>query len=108
VSNFVRTSEGDTPDQSPRGTDTDTKVSEQAQRVIDITAERDPNRFYEALTLTRAGDTILYHRGEFAGGMHKKNAMAAQEAGLVALVQRRIGPEKFEYMAQRTKKRWKK
>jgi hypothetical protein len=105
---IVRTSVGDTPDQSPLEADTETKFSKQEQRIIDIAVERDPKAFDESLATANTGDKIIYHRGEFAGGRHKTNAMVAQDAGLVALVQRRIGPKQFEYIAQRTKKRWKK
>lgn len=79
--------------------------------MVDISADRSPSAFDEALTMTRSGDWILYHAGLFAAGAHKASAAAAYEAGLVNLVQRRrnlFGYDRFEYIAQRTTKKWKK
>lgn len=85
--------------------------SEPEQRVFDLSNNRNPKAFDETLTLTRKGDLIIYHVGLFAGGIHSRAASLAHEAGLVTLVQRRrntTGHDRFEYIAQRTSKKWKK
>jgi hypothetical protein len=79
-------------------------------QVIDLSGKNDPEAFTLALADTYKGDKIIYHRGLFAGGRYKADAAAAQEAGLVALVQERIdksGDRRFVYIAQRTGKRFK-
>lgn len=85
--------------------------SEPEQRVFDISDNRNPKAFNETLTLTRKGDVIIYHAGLFAAGVHKAPAVDAHVAGLVTLAQRRrntTGHDRFEYIAQRTSKKWKK
>ena len=84
------------------------QISKREPEVFDLTGETKPNAFSEALIKSRHGDTIIYHRGEWSGGRYKSAAMDAQENGLVGLVQKRLGPKKFEYIAQRTHKRIKK
>ena len=86
------------------------RPSKPEPQVIDISTDNNPRAFDEALAQTVRGDKIIYHTGAHAGGRHKANAMAAQEAGLVALVQGRIekgGDTRFIYIAQRTAKRFK-
>ena len=53
---------------------------------IDISTYRVKGAFTEALKTTRLGDTIVYHIGEYAAGLHRDPAMKAQEGGYVALV----------------------
>ena len=84
--------------------------SEPEQQVFDISDNRNPKAFSETLTLTRKGDVIIYHTGLFAAGAHKAPAVDAYVAGLVTLIQRRrntTGNDRFEYIAQRTSKKWK-
>ena len=79
-------------------------------QIIDLFGKNDPEAFTLALVDTQRGDKIIYHRGLFAGGRYKADAAAAQEAGLVALVQGRIdksGDRRFVYIAQRTGKKFK-
>ena len=85
-------------------------TSEREVKVIDLTGKNDPEAFTLALADTYRGDKIIYHRGLFAGGRYKADAAAAQEAGLVSLVQGRIdksGDKRFAYIAQRTGKKFK-
>ena len=85
-------------------------TSERAVKVVDLSGKMDPEAFTLALVDTDKGDKIIYHRGLFAGGRYKADAAAAQEAGLVALVQGRVnksGDARFVYIAQRTGKRFK-
>jgi hypothetical protein len=77
---------------------------------LDISATKNAKAFHEMLTLTKAGDRIIYHRGQFAAGAHKSAAMDAASAGLVLLFQKKVisaGGATFEYIAQRTEKKWK-
>jgi hypothetical protein len=47
------------------------------------------------------GDEIIYHIGEYAGGPHKKDAMALYLAGECLLFQRKVGPGQFAYIARK-------
>ena len=47
----------------------------------------------------QAGDLIVYHEGESCAGSHRVAARAASAAGKVILVQRRLGPFRFQYIA---------
>ena len=79
--------------------------------IHDISQNRNPETFYATLTLTSRGDWIIYHRGIHAAGAHKADALDAANAGLVNLAQRRVegtNPAEFEYIAQRTSKKWRK
>lgn len=62
--------------------------------------------FDEALENTKYGDTIIYHVGAFAAGKHKLAALEASAGGLVALVQKRMGRNNFQYLAQRSNKKF--
>lgn len=82
--------------------------SDHEPQVIDVSGDSSASAFNEALSITVRGDKIIYHRGAHAGGTHRVSAMRAQDAGLVALVQKRLdgsGLIRFEYIAQRTNKR---
>ncbi len=74
-------------------------------RVLDISDSTKQTAFDNALAQTRYGDKIIYSRGVHALGTYKYKAADAAAAGYVSLVQKRIGPANFEYIAQRTKKR---
>ena len=85
--------------------------SEELPSTVDLSGNRDPHGFAKALTQTKKGDTIIYHTGEFAGGMHKQAALNAAAGMFVSLVQKPIGGSKrnrrlFQYIAQRTAKKW--
>jgi hypothetical protein len=77
-------------------------------QVIDIADVNKKGEFNARLAETNYGDKIVYSRGVTAGGMHKQDALNAWEAGYVGLVQKRIGVGRFDYIAQRTRKRLKK
>ena len=81
------------------------RPSKPEKQVIDLQKSRNPKDFLEALTTTRAGDEIIYWRGEYAGGQHKTAVMQEYEDGLVAPLRRKLGPKVFEYIAQRTRKK---
>lgn len=82
--------------------------SKDTPQVIDIADVNKKGEFNRYLAETSYGDKIIYSRGLSAGGMHKQDALNAYEAGYVGLVQKRLGKGKFDYIAQRTKKRLKK
>jgi hypothetical protein len=50
-----------------------------------------------------AGDEVIYHVGPHAAGPHKREALAAYEAGKCVLYQRKLGGGRFEYIAKKTK-----
>tara|TARA_R110002167_G_scaffold189213_2_gene391356 strand:- start:604 stop:855 length:252 start_codon:yes stop_codon:yes gene_type:complete len=75
--------------------------------ILDISLTHKKRAFEEALKITRQGDSILYHTGSYAGGKHKTAALEAAKKGLVALVQKKKGEGIFQYLAQRSKKRFK-
>lgn len=68
--------------------------------VIDIAQKPSNDAFLKALNAAQTGDKIVYHRGEHAGGAHKVAAFRAAGRGLVSLVQKRVAPRTFEYIAQ--------
>tara|TARA_R100001369_G_scaffold59583_1_gene86478 strand:- start:200 stop:436 length:237 start_codon:yes stop_codon:yes gene_type:complete len=74
---------------------------------IDLIGVANKDAFSDALRTTKQGDTINYHIGQYAGGLFKKDALTAAEARLVNLVQKKLGAGLFQYVAQRTKKRFK-
>jgi len=82
--------------------------SKPPKQSIDLTKEARPRKFYETLPSMHAGDEIIYWCGEFAGGRLKPVAMRAYEDGYVHLIQKRGPGRTFYYIAQRSKKRWKK
>ncbi len=59
--------------------------------------------FRDWLAQASPGERVIYYVGECAGGSDCRAAMAAEEQGLVLLMQRRIVSEKssFQYIAQR-------
>lgn len=69
---------------------------------IDITKER-KGVFGNALAEAPQGDEIVYHIGEHAGGPHKRDALAAAEAGQCLIYQRRVG-DLFAYIAKKPSK----
>lgn len=82
--------------------------SKSEPKVFDIADVGKKGEFANCLAQAEYGDKIIYSRGLYAGGLHREAAMSACEAGLVALVQKRIGKGRFDYIAQRTRKRIKK
>ena len=74
--------------------------------ILDISLDIGKMKFDAALKATKYGDTIIYHVGGYAGGKHRHDALAAAGGGLVALVQKRLGKRNFQYLAQRSKKRF--
>lgn len=67
--------------------------------MIDISKER-AGAFLNAMAQAKKGDSILYWVGEYCGGPHRNEVMAAHETGYVAPVQKRLGPKQFAYIAQ--------
>ena len=57
--------------------------------------------FAQTLARMQPGERLVYHIGKYAGDTPAgKAAWLAHEAGKVSLVQRRVGPRKFDYIAQ--------
>ena len=79
-------------------------MSKKMPQRINICAEG-ASGFRDALNKTFRGDTIIYHVCDYAGGRFKREALEAQDEGLVALVQRKLGNSLFQYEAQRTGRR---
>lgn len=48
-----------------------------------------------------AGDEVVYHVGQCAGGPHKKEAYEAYTNGRCVLYQRKLGGGRFEYIAKK-------
>lgn len=71
---------------------------------IDVSNEG-KGAFSAALVNAEVGDEIIYHVGEFCGGIHRHLAMASSEAGLCVLYQRKEGPRRFIYIAKKIKPR---
>lgn len=72
--------------------------------MVDVSKEP-KGEFDKAVKAAAAGDEIVYHQGEFAGGVHRAAAYDAYEKGLVLLVQRRLAPRQFVFLAIRTRKK---
>ena len=72
-----------------------------------IATERSKTAFDKALRNTQYGDIIVYHVGGYAAGLHRTPAMTAYNEGYVNLVQKKLSPKLFEYIAQRRKKKMK-
>jgi hypothetical protein len=72
--------------------------------VTDISKEG-KGAFAATLASAEPGDEITYHVGEFAGGPHREPAYTAYERGQVILVQRRLEPRRFAFLAIRTRKK---
>jgi hypothetical protein len=64
-------------------------------------SKRPEGLFSAAMAEAQAGDEVVYHVGQYAGGPHKKEAAAAHEAGNCLLYQRRLGGGRFEYIAKK-------
>tara|TARA_R110001632_G_scaffold1563_1_gene6891 strand:+ start:221 stop:457 length:237 start_codon:yes stop_codon:yes gene_type:complete len=76
--------------------------------VIDLVGVQNKDAFSNALKETKYGDKIHYHVGLYAGGPFRYDALMADQAGLVSIVQKKLGGGLFQYIAQRTKKRFNK
>jgi len=66
---------------------------------IYITKETKPNAFERALAEAQKGDRIVYHVGQYCGGMHRHAAAKAETNKLVFLFCKRDGVEQFAYLA---------
>ena len=72
-----------------------------------IAADRSKVAFDKTLRSTQYGDIIVYHVGGYAAGLHRIPAMTAYNEGYVNLVQKKLSPKLFEYIAQRRNKKMK-
>ena len=68
--------------------------------IIDI-SDKGVGAWQEAISKTVPGDQIVYHKGAFCAGNHRRAAMEASNRKLVCLVQRKVGSGEFHYIAQR-------
>ena len=66
---------------------------------IYITGEKKPVAFERALAEAQKGDRIVYHVGQYCGGMHRHAAARAETDKLVFLFCKREGVEQFAYLA---------
>ncbi len=73
---------------------------------VDLIGVKNRDAFSNALKQTKYGDKINYHIGQYAGGPFRLDALMANQAGLVSVVQKKIGEGLFQYIAQRTKKNY--
>ena len=64
--------------------------------------------FPVTLEKAEAGDEIVYHVGQYASGPHKADALRAALDGSCFLTQRRMGVEKFAYIAIKATDKYKK
>jgi|TARA_R110000803_G_C11862919_1_gene307407 hypothetical protein len=71
---------------------------------VDLVGVKNRDAFSNALKETKYGDKINYHIGQHAGGPFRLDALMANQAGLVSVVQKKVGSGIFQYIAQRTKK----
>jgi hypothetical protein len=67
--------------------------------VIYITGETKPDALYTALAEAQKGDRIVYHIGQFCGGLHRHAAARAETDKLVFLFCKRAYGGTFEYLA---------
>ena len=75
--------------------------------MIDITGEK-KGKLWSVLYEARPGENIIYHVGQYCAGAHRTDALGAYQKGLATLVQSRVGPGRFAYIAQKTKRKRKK
>jgi hypothetical protein len=68
--------------------------------IVDI-SDKDAGAWQDAISKTVPGDQIIYHKGPFCAGLHRRAAMQASNRKLVCLVQRKVGAGEFHYIAQR-------
>ena len=73
---------------------------------VDLVGVKNRDAFSNALKQTKYGDKINYHIGQYAGGPFRLDALMANQAGLVNVVQKKVGEGLFQYIAQRTKKNY--
>ena len=73
---------------------------------VDLVGVKNRDAFSNALKETKYGDKINYHIGQYAGGPFRLDALMANQAGLVNVVQKKVGEGLFQYIAQRTKKNY--
>tara|TARA_R110000737_G_scaffold56318_1_gene80582 strand:+ start:1230 stop:1466 length:237 start_codon:yes stop_codon:yes gene_type:complete len=73
--------------------------------ILDISLKISKMNFREALQNTKYGDSIIYHVGSYADGKHRQDAMEASNSGHVALVQKKISRNMYQFLAQRSKKK---
>ena len=68
-------------------------------KMIDITKERE-GTFIHTLAKADKGDRLIYHVGQHCGGVHRRDAAEASDAGRCLLVMKRAEAEgMFFYLA---------
>jgi hypothetical protein len=66
---------------------------------IYITGETKPDALYRALAEAQKGDRIVYHIGQFCGGLHRHAAARAETEKRCFLFCKRSYGSVFEYLA---------
>ena len=67
-------------------------------QTIYITGDTKPDALYTALAEAQKGDRIVYHIGQFCGGLHRHAAARAETDKLVFLFCKREGVGQFAYL----------
>jgi hypothetical protein len=66
---------------------------------IYITGDTRPDALYTALAEVQKGDRIVYHIGQFCGGLHRHAAARAETEKLALLFCKRAYGSTFAYLA---------
>lgn len=69
----------------------------------DICADRNRQAFREWFAGAAKGAKVIYHRGEYCAGWFKAQALEMAQGGLIDLVQVRLAPRQFAYVAVKRK-----
>jgi hypothetical protein len=64
-------------------------------------SKRPQGLFHIVMGEAQAGDEVIYHRGAYAAGPHKKDAYDTYCNGQCTLYQRKLGKDLFEYVAKK-------
>jgi hypothetical protein len=68
-------------------------------QTIYINCETKPDAFERALGEAEKGDRVVYHIGQFCGGLHRHAAARAETEKRCFLFCKRSGPGFFDYIA---------
>jgi len=68
-------------------------------QTIYITGDTKPDALYRALAEAQKGDRIVYHIGQFCGGLHRHAAARAETEKRCFLFCKREGVGQFAYLA---------
>ena len=69
----------------------------------DLSGETKRNAFRDWAAKAKPGDKAVYHRGEYCAGFYKSQALEMAYGNLIDLVQVRLAPKQFAYVAVKRK-----